>query len=208
MFISIDGTNAVGKSTIIQQACDKLASLGYKIYRTKTPSSSKIGNFMREVLNTSGGYSVCLINAADRYELYQTTILPKLKQNYIVICDRFSFSPYLYNTLDNISFDYTKSVYSNLPMPDHTIILNLKDSQLIIDRINERKKLYNASTFNDKIDRYEFNIEKELRVFDKCLKYFQNNFKNTHIVEISQDLNNNVNKIVDLLKNLFKQEKI
>jgi len=133
-FITIEGGEGTGKSTQLALLAKKLNELGIKNTITREPGGSSGGELIRKILVNGPvdkwqPVTEALLHYAARNEHLKTKILPALKKETWVLCDRFSDSTNVYqgiaqgvpmeiiNTLNNIVVEPLK--------PDLTIILDL-----------------------------------------------------------------------------------
>ena len=89
MFITFEGPDGSGKSTIIQKVYDYLIENNYDVIKTREPGGSpiaeKIRNLILDTENTEMGYRTeALLYAASRAQHVEETILPALNENKIV----------------------------------------------------------------------------------------------------------------------------
>ncbi|MCH4247083.1 dTMP kinase [Acinetobacter populi] len=93
MFISFEGTEGVGKSTLIA-TLHQILSQRYAVVLTREPGGTPLAEKIREILlqpnqeKMSDSTELLLIYAA-RAQHVEQVILPALQQNKIVLCDRF-----------------------------------------------------------------------------------------------------------------------
>lgn len=93
MFISFEGTEGVGKSTLIANLQQKLAE-SYEVLVTREPGGTPLAEKIRALLLTpcdepmAVGTELLLIYAA-RAQHVEQVILPALAQGKMVLCDRF-----------------------------------------------------------------------------------------------------------------------
>lgn len=100
-FISFEGGEGSGKTTIINRLSKELEELGYNIVQTREPGGSKIAEEIRNIIldkdNTDMDYlTEALLLAASRREHLTEVILPALEAGKIVICDRYIDSSLAY----------------------------------------------------------------------------------------------------------------
>lgn len=94
MFISFEGTEGVGKSTLIATLQRQLIEQGYDVVLTREPGGTPLAEQIRQLLlipseeKMSNTTELLLIYAARAQHLDQV-ILPALTQGKIVLCDRF-----------------------------------------------------------------------------------------------------------------------
>lgn len=93
-FITIEGPEGAGKTTVMSDVVAQLTSEGYEIVSTREPGGIRISEHIREVIlnNTyteMDGRTEALLYAAARRQHLVEKIAPALKENKIVLCDRF-----------------------------------------------------------------------------------------------------------------------
>jgi dTMP kinase len=101
-FISLEGGEAVGKSTQIERLAAKLKSLGKKVLVTREPGGTPLGESIRHLLKHSPEgrgitpYTELMLFLASRSELVRKVIVPALDQGVWVLSDRFLDSTTVY----------------------------------------------------------------------------------------------------------------
>src|SRR5690349_10884951 len=99
-FISIEGIDGAGKSTISTLLAEKLQESGYAVLLTREPGGTVVGAKIRELLISSptglAAEAGFLLFAADRAEHVHAVVQPALAAGKIVISDRFSDSSLAY----------------------------------------------------------------------------------------------------------------
>jgi len=93
-FISLEGVEGSGKTLQAHLLYSYLKKSNYKTVQTAEPGSTYMGRTIRKILlnpkNSSLTHTTELfLYLADRSQHTAEVIIPKLKKNYIVICDRF-----------------------------------------------------------------------------------------------------------------------
>ena len=92
--ITLEGGEGCGKSTQIKLLFNELKKSGLKVFLTREPGGTKAGDEIRNVLldakmgHLSGSCETLLYMAA-RAVLVDEVIAPKLRQGFIVLCDRW-----------------------------------------------------------------------------------------------------------------------
>ncbi len=94
LLITLEGGEGCGKSTQIRLLYKKLKSQGKKVYWTREPGGTKVGDQIRNILldrknHRLSAVSETLLYMASRSQLVSEVIAPKLKLGYIVLCDRW-----------------------------------------------------------------------------------------------------------------------
>lgn len=102
MFISFEGTEGVGKTTLIQKLYDHFQFMGKDVILTREPGGTPLAEQIRSLLlsvnhdeKMSHDTELLLMYAA-RAQHLERVILPALAQGKIVLCDRFSDSSFAY----------------------------------------------------------------------------------------------------------------
>ncbi|TVQ79078.1 MAG: dTMP kinase [Bradymonadales bacterium] len=101
LLVSFEGGEAVGKSTQIKLLFKALKKKGYKVYLTREPGGTRLGEKIRKLVKTQNmsiEAELFLIEAS-RSELVDKEILPRLKKSEVVLCDRFQESSLVYQSL-------------------------------------------------------------------------------------------------------------
>jgi dTMP kinase len=138
-FITIEGIDAVGKSTQAALLADKLSQLGIPRMKVREPGGTPICEDIRNILKR--GHTLApiaelfLFNAA-RNQLVEEVINPTLETATVIICDRFLDSTVAYQHYGN-GLDWT--MVSNVvcyavhgTLPDLTIWLDLQNEERLI----------------------------------------------------------------------------
>ena len=134
--VAVEGIDGSGKSTVI----GLLAEMLPRVYVTKEPSDGPIGRLIREWALRGGSvdpYVDALLFAADRIEHYRREIEPKLRENFLVVTERYVESSIAYQGAAGVSIEFVKYINSFVPRPDLTIILDV-DPEIAIARIARR----------------------------------------------------------------------
>lgn len=101
MFITIEGIEGAGKSTLRTRLPELLSPLNKEIIITREPGATSLGLQIRSMIldpnfkNTSNLAELMLF-AADRAQHVEELILPALKRGAIVLCDRYTHSTLAY----------------------------------------------------------------------------------------------------------------
>ena len=101
MFITFEGGEGSGKTTLIRAVNAYLKEKGLKSYITREPGGSLIAETIRHIIldneNTELSFKTeALLFAASRAQHLDEVILPKLEAGYIVLCDRYLDSSLAY----------------------------------------------------------------------------------------------------------------
>jgi dTMP kinase len=181
-FIVLEGTSGSGKSTLNLALTNRLKSLGHTVLSTREPTD----NFNRNNENTKSGYSLYELFLKDRIEHVNDEIIPCLKDNTTIICDRYIPSTLTYQCIEGVSFE--KVFYDNIsfPVPDLTIFLDVSFEELT-RRISEREE----TTRFEKLEFRKLEIEQYRHVSQQLQKKGWNvmNVKNEDVdIQVIVDL--------------------
>lgn len=147
LFVTIEGPEGSGKTTIGKKIVEKLINDGYEVIYTREPGGIEIAEQIRQVIldvnNTNmDPRTEALLYAASRRQHLIEKIVPAIKNNKIIICDRFVDSSLAYQGharklgIDNV-YEINKFAIDTL-MPDLTLLFDI-DPKVGLDRINANK---------------------------------------------------------------------
>jgi dTMP kinase len=143
IFITFEGPDGSGKTTIAKKIVDELMRLNYQVIYTREPGGSNIAeeirNLILDVHNTAmDAKTEALLYAASRRQHLIEKIIPALEQNKIVICDRYVDSSLAYQGFARkigIETIYQINKFAiNDYFPDLTIYCDI-DAETGLDRI-------------------------------------------------------------------------
>lgn len=147
-FITLEGSEGVGKTTNMDVICELLESRNIPFVRTREPGGTALAEALREAMLTPreeqvDGLTELLIVFAARMQHLENVIRPALSRGEWVVCDRFTDASYAYQgygrglELERISV-LENWVQDGL-QPDLTMILDL-DPNIAEQRMQERIK--------------------------------------------------------------------
>ena len=135
-FIVFEGLDGCGKTTLLQLVQQRLSELckTRRSFDTREPSDHLPGMICRGVSKRTillDPEAEALMYAADRFEHVTKEILPQLEQGNHVLCDRYYFSSFAYQTLSNKLDDllaYNRRVME-LARADATIYIDVSPEE-------------------------------------------------------------------------------
>ena len=148
IFITIEGPEGSGKTTVAKNVVEKLQEEGFKVLYTREPGgvgiAEKIRDIILDVNNTNlDPRSEALLYAASRRQHLVEKVIPALENGYIVICDRFVDSSLAYQGhARNIGIDeiYDINMFAiNNKWPDITVLLDV-DPEVGLQRIMQNRQ--------------------------------------------------------------------
>ena len=147
-FITIEGTEGVGKTTNIQFIQDWLLAKNLTFVATREPGGTPLAEQIRELLLVPRDELVCntaelLLMFAGRAQHINQVIEPNLNQGAWVLCDRFTDATYAYqgagrNMSDRLIAELETIVQGSL-RPDLTLILDIP-VELGLKRASDRSE--------------------------------------------------------------------
>ncbi|HHW99857.1 MAG TPA: dTMP kinase [Acholeplasmataceae bacterium] len=163
-FISFEGGEGSGKTTVIERLSNELNQLGYNIVKTREPGGSKIAEQIRDVIlaidNTNMDFlTEAYLYAASRRQHLVDIIIPALNEEKIVLCDRFIDSSLAYQGYARelgIEKVYKINEFvTNGFLPDLTIYIDV-DPSIGLKRIKSNNRKVDrldmeAITFHQKV---------------------------------------------------------
>jgi dTMP kinase len=101
MFITLEGPEGSGKTSHMQPLAEWLAGQGYRVFTTREPGGTSIGEQIREVLHNLKNTEMnprteTLLYQAARSQFVEQVVKPRLATGEIVISDRYADSTLAY----------------------------------------------------------------------------------------------------------------
>ncbi|GAB1798950.1 dTMP kinase [Priestia megaterium] len=147
-FITFEGPEGAGKTTIIHMVQQKLIQEGYNIVLTREPGGIRIAEQIREIiLNPSNtemdARTEALLYAAARRQHLVEKVIPELNKGNIVLCDRFIDSSLAYqgNARDiGVEDIFAINQFAiEQTMPQATLYFDI-EPEVGLERINKGRK--------------------------------------------------------------------
>jgi dTMP kinase len=132
MFITFEGIEGCGKTTQIELLYTYLEKKGHKVIKTREPGGTPFGESLRNAFLHAKmevyPLSELLVFMAMRAQHVDELILPALKENTIVLCDRFTDASYAYQGygrgIDLSVIETLNKLVTKEIKPDLTILLD------------------------------------------------------------------------------------
>lgn len=144
-FITFEGPEGSGKTTVLNQI-NKLLSENYNVISTREPGGVSTGEEIRNILLDGENIDIrteALLFAASRREHLVEKVIPALKNNKVVLCDRYIDSSLAYQGYARgIGIEEVKKINEfaiNGLYPDLTIYLDI-DAEVGRERILKKSK--------------------------------------------------------------------
>lgn len=147
IFITIEGPDGSGKTTIINMLAENLQKEGFEVMATREPGGIEIAEQIRQVIldrdNTAmDPRTEALLYAAARRQHLTEKVKPALDNGKIILCDRFVDSSLAYQGyarglgIDEV-YSINEFAIENM-MPELTLYFDLAP-ELGLERINKNK---------------------------------------------------------------------
>ncbi len=140
-FIVLEGLDGAGTTTQAARLHEHFTQQGQKSFQTFEPTGGPIGSFTRGLL-TGKDLSqriLGLMFAADRLA-HSQEIARHLDAGTLVVCDRYIFSSFAYQTLDpGIEAEWVAGANDGCAVPDLTLFLDVP-VDICLERISARNE--------------------------------------------------------------------
>jgi dTMP kinase len=186
-FITFEGPDGSGKTTVASAVCERLKELGYNVIHTREPGGIAISEDIRSIIldpkNTMmDAKTEALLYAASRRQHLVEKVFPAVRDGKIVICERFVDSSLAYQGYGRqLGFDEVLSI--NLfaidnTYPDMTIYLDV-DEEVGLSRLSDR-------AFKDRLDQESVDFHHRVsQGYREVLRRFKDRIR---IVDASRSL--------------------
>ena len=163
LFITFEGIDGCGKSTQIDLLAKYFTKLKKPIVKTEEPGGTAGANEIRKILLRENNFqwsveTEALLFMAARNDHVEKVIKPSIKDNKIVICDRFMDSTLVYQGMRSpkakqLSLTLFELIAIN---PDITFLIDM-EPEIALNRA------LNRSTEEDRFENYGINFQHKLR---------------------------------------------
>lgn len=206
MFITFEGPEGSGKTSVANAIVLKLRELGYDVLFTREPGGTPIAEQIREVILDKANVLLdpraeALLYAASRRQHLVEKVWPALKKGQIVICDRYLDSSLAYQggarglgveEILNINLFATEST-----LPDLTLLFDITP-ELGLKRI--------AANKNREVNRLDLEAlpfhQKVRETFLNLSKTYRERYR---IVDASQELDDVTNAALTHILNALQK---
>lgn len=198
LFITFEGIEGCGKSTQAKILYDYLKQQGYSVILTREPGGTAIGNDIRQILidkknNQIQPLTELLLNFASRIEHLQQVILPALKNNIIVISDRFYDSTIAYQGfamgVEIETIEKMHQLMINSIQPNITFLCDM-DVEVAFQRIKSRFD-------NNRYEELSFDFHNKVR--NGFLEIAKNNAGRIKIINANNDISKVAEQVIEYL---------
>ena len=201
-FITFEGPDGSGKTTVATKVCSELENLGYQIVHTREPGGIEIAEQIRKVIldpaNTAmDARTEALLYAASRRQHLVEKVIPALNDGKIVICERFVDSSLAYQGAGRqLGFEDVLKINEfaiDGIFPDRTIYLDV-DEEVGLARISDR-------SFKDRLDVESVAFHHRVCAgYQEVLKRFSDRIS---IVDASKEVESVVRDSIDVILSII-----
>ncbi|MCH9608814.1 MAG: Thymidylate kinase [Chlamydiales bacterium] len=147
LFITIEGGDGCGKSSLTQKLVQEFEQEGYDIFQTREPGGTPLSEHLRDLLLNPDSFQVSkraemLLFLTARVQHIDERILPALRTGKIVICERFNDSTVAYQAcarhLGMKEVEELCHLACGGLVPDCTLLLDL-DPEIGLSRVQGKK---------------------------------------------------------------------
>jgi dTMP kinase len=147
MFVTFEGPEGAGKSTVIAQIARRLREEGKDPVSTREPGAGPFGAKIREILlhgDDMTPRAELFLFLADRAQHVATVIRPALLANRLVLCDRYIDSTIVYQAVSRgLDVEFVKAANAfatECLVPDRTFLLDL-EPEIGLARVPDKDRL-------------------------------------------------------------------
>ena len=199
LFITLEGIEGAGKSTVVDFIEDFLTKEGHDVIKTREPGGTVIGEQIREILLKNENYTLTydtelLLVFSARAQHIQEVILPALSLGKIILCDRFTDASYAYQGggrgIDESRINLLEKWVQGDLRPNLTLLFDL-DVSIGMQRTKKRSDA-------DRFEREEINFFEKIR--NTYLERAKNEPQRFRIINSASSLENVKEQIATILK--------
>ena len=202
LFITLEGIEGAGKSTVVDFIEDFLTKEGHDVIKTREPGGTVIGEQIREILlkneNSTLTYDTeLLLVFSARAQHIQEVILPALSSEKTILCDRFTDASYAYQGggrgIDASRINLLEKWVQGDLRPNLTLLFDL-DVSIGMQRTKKRSDA-------DRFEREEINFFEKIR--NTYLERAKKEPQRFRIINAASSLENVKEQIVTILKDFL-----
>ena len=209
LFITFEGPEGAGKTTILQAAADQLTKNGHSVLATREPGGIEISERIREVILNPSHTAMdpkteALLYAAARRQHLVEKVKPALEEGKIVLCDRFIDSSLAYQGyarglgIDEV-FSVNQFAIGNM-MPNMTIYFDI-DPEEGMKRIN-----INHAREKNRLDLEKLHFHQLVQKgYEEVMNRFPGRFR---IVDASQSVELVLKRVNNIIEEALKENQL
>lgn len=205
LFITFEGPDGSGKTTVSTAVCERLEKDGYHVRYTREPGGSKIAEEIRKVIldpeNTEmDARTEALLYAASRRQHLVEKVIPALNEGITVISDRFIDSSLAYQGYARgIGMEEVYAINQFAiegHMPDKTIYLNISAEEGL-KRINANRD------YLDRLDQESLDFHQKVHEgYEKVIEKYHDRMV---VIDASRDVDAVIEDAYQAVKGLLDE---
>lgn len=203
IFITLEGGEGSGKTTIILSIEKYLKENGYDVVTTREPGGVPIAEQIRNVILDVNNTKMCnetetLLYAASRMQHLHEKVIPALNEGKVVICDRYLDSSLVYQGyargigIDNV---LNANCFALDHMPDVTLFIDVTP-EVGLKRISGRDKI-------DRLDKESLSFHQ--RVYDGYVKISEQYPDRIKRIDGQRDKEEVIADVIEEIKKVLKR---
>lgn len=205
-FITLEGPDGSGKSTITRLLSTYLKDEGYNIVLTREPGGTKIAEKIRDIIldnrNTSMSYvTEALLYAASRAQHVDEKIIPALNEGKVVICERFVHSSLVYQGIGRgLGVDKVREINDFATQgikPDISLFFDVDPARAL-----RRKTKRNSG---DRLEREHISFHQ--RVYEGYLKLREIYPDEIRVIDASKTIDDSFAQVKAVVDEILQQKK-
>ena len=153
-FICLEGLDGCGKTTQTRLLARRLRKKGYDVLSTAEPSRGKIGRFVKRHFlhgeKRSSGVVEALLFAADRFEHVENEILPAMKQDKLVVSDRYVYSSLAYQGTAGLDLGWIRKLNEHALHPDLALFIDVEPAT-VVKRLKPKRSVMENLEIQQKV---------------------------------------------------------
>ena len=203
--ITFEGIDSCGKTTQARRLASYLRNMGYGVLLTREPGGDRIAEKIRRVLLSKTNSEMTdltelLLYQASRSQLTRRIIQPALKQDRIVVCDRYADSSTAYQGygrgLNRTMVKDLNRIATLGLVPDLTILIDVPVRMSL-----ERKK--KEKTGKDRLEKESFEFHQRIR--EGFLTIARQSRKRIKVVDGREDIDRTWHKVKRVVESFLSR---
>lgn len=170
LFVTFEGADGVGKSTIANLIYEELLKRNIEVIKTREPGGTRISEAIRDIILNNSYREMdyrceALLYAASRAQHVEEKIKPALKSGKVVLCERFVLSSLAYQGIGrNQNLDHIKSIneYATMGLEPDIVFIFLNKEETLARKLENADRLERAGDdFHNKVRDFYKNLQKK-----------------------------------------------
>lgn len=205
VFISLEGVDGSGKTTVSKILKDDFLSKGFNILLTREPGGEEISESIRKLILDQdnvdmNAWTEALLYIAARKQHLDKVVVPALKDKTIVICDRFMDSTTVYQGfarhLGIADIDEIQNIVLGSMKPDLTIFFDISPQEARVRMMNRSRKA-------DRLDNEDITFHE--KVYEGYQVLISQNNDRIKVVDARKPINEVAQQAAFLIQNILDE---